>query len=772
MSLEDFIEKKLVVSAPSKEDLEAGSEVLNPVAEAGMTLVGVAAVSLAQSGGQAMSTPSKEQKCVGAIASDNSSHQLPAAEARISTPTATGSTPSNSLPGGGDISSPMVPEASGSDGGGTSIAVEDVDDDTPGAWLRRELLQTTAITIHPLLLQALARGELMKWKNKMSISSILAGSQDLRALTGLKKCYERKMRKEDSQMEGLQLKAFHDICAQAAVLGPQKVFSASEDDLMKTLKMVQQENVTVPPQFKLNIFTRRMNKLQTQREYASLRIMLSPWEEKPWDGFNPTLVAAQTNSVKRMALVKQCAFEKVLGPLILKGEDQSATVMSICTCSLKEAEVADPVLLDNVAAVTLDESTTIWQALEQTKRLKNSAGQDSALAGIANAVANSPWYAQRLSEYLEKSSALVEHGYKVGEYMTALESLSLAQGDLQKIYDIAKDIPKLAVLLRSGSCDDLFAKLKVSGQRLWDEMKVAEKPKHDIVALMSRILQEVATTFPLEASFSLAIDECGSMLNKAGQEAQVQEFMDCCAKLLNLPQNETDVFLQTVEANHESLSPMRLKGCLSDDLGRDVVQKTTKHIIDFVMSIFKKYATLPEKLELCMQYLSLLQPLVQDNVHVKLSNAVQACHSVIVCYWKVQDSLEKETISEQALFDAVQLLHRRQLRFKDEVTKLVEQPEDTSKPVLQEWGSKAETLVTQQQTELVAKSLLSLQSAYKHLADIAGGQSGGRSWMDTFKGQNWEQLLEHAAGSILLIHGPDLVERLKSLQEAIFYVCT
>ena len=160
-------------------------------------------------------------------------------------------------------------------------------------------------------------------------------------------------------MLGLQLKGFHQLCQSAMLLAPKTLFSTPEDELQKCLTALAHEEITLPPETKLNLFSRTMNKLIAERKFTELLEIAVPWEEQPWCSFSPVLGAVSNVPGRRMRLFKKLLFEKVLGVLIMKGEEQSKQVHDICMRVLKQIECVDTVLLDNVGAVTLDETSCI-----------------------------------------------------------------------------------------------------------------------------------------------------------------------------------------------------------------------------------------------------------------------------------------------------------------------------------------------------------------------------------------------------------------------------
>eukprot|EP00971_Amphidinium_carterae_P335546 6471461-Amphidinium_carterae.5 len=164
-------------------------------------------------------------------------------------------------------------------------------------------------------------------------------------------------------MEGLQLKHFHGLCVACSKLAPKAFKDCPEDQLQKTLTLLEKEAYTMPTEFKENLFHRYFNMLHTERRYQTLLEFIEPWQEKPWSNLAPMLGGLFDVPAKRMTQYKKCLFTKVLGNLIMKGGEQSKVVLHICQMCIQMAARVDTVMLDDIGAVTYDEGQCIWQAL-------------------------------------------------------------------------------------------------------------------------------------------------------------------------------------------------------------------------------------------------------------------------------------------------------------------------------------------------------------------------------------------------------------------------
>ena len=132
---------------------------------------------------------------------------------------------------------------------------------------------------------------------------------------------------------------------------------------------------------------------------------------------------------------------------------------------------------------------------ERVRRFKASSGKESTLGCMAGVVESIPWYASRLTEYLQKAPIIVEQGYKVKSYSEALSNMSCDMVNLGRFLDMAKDIPKLALQLRVGSCNELMVSLKNAVLALWDGAK-EKTVTFQQLGVLSKILHETANTYP------------------------------------------------------------------------------------------------------------------------------------------------------------------------------------------------------------------------------------------------------------------------------------
>ena len=403
------------------------------------------------------------------------------------------------------------------------------------------------------------------------------------------------------------------------------------------------------------------------------------------------------------------------------------------------------------------------------RRLHGAVGKDSSLGAIGKAVDATPWYSERLCEYIEKSPILLEQGYKVLDYLTALQNLCLEVPNLKHIYDIAQNVPKLTLQLRVGSCVELMEKYSSAVLGLWQAAKEAPRVAQEQLEWLSKLLQEATTTFPLEPKFSVAVEECGKMLQRAGRAAQGDEYMKLCGKMLEIIDDEPQVLVETVKKTHALLSAIAWS---RDNFSvEDLAQQLTlmQRLFGFLLSLLKDSVEFSKVADVVVEFVKLVQVHVENVPFGKVIAAVQSGCSMVQLFLTVQETMEEKALTEvhDVAFDQLQMLSRKQKRFLQAREQVV-QPEPV--PLLEELSGISKeigTLVSEQQVLLLEASKRSLVTKQKDLCDIAAGQVGGMQWTQNFKDTTWEALVLYAEQTILKINLPDLQKRLSSLEEAL-----
>eukprot|EP00971_Amphidinium_carterae_P350966 6491831-Amphidinium_carterae.2 len=191
------------------------------------------------------------------------------------------------------------------------------------------------------------------------------GSTDLRPLTGFKRSVAAKVKKEgeDAGVDTLQLQVFKDLCVSCSLLGPLTFAEQSTENVHKTVSRALEEGVTLPYKLKFNILMREVNRLVKSQNHMALIGILSPWQSERFDYMHPKVSGLSETASVRLTTWRTCVFDKVLCPLLQKGEAELKTVLCICSVCIKLGEEVDPVNLDTATALALDEINCICLAL-------------------------------------------------------------------------------------------------------------------------------------------------------------------------------------------------------------------------------------------------------------------------------------------------------------------------------------------------------------------------------------------------------------------------
>eukprot|EP00971_Amphidinium_carterae_P085493 1691370-Amphidinium_carterae.2 len=139
-------------------------------------------------------------------------------------------------------------------------------------------------------------------------------------------------------------------------------------------------------------------------------------------------------------------------------------------------------------------------------------------------------------------------------------------------------------------------------------------------------------------------------------------------------------------------------------------------------------------------------------------------------YWVLQVALGKASSDDddddddESVFQAVQLLHKRNMLFLSEAQKVG----DVKPPLhctLEACLIKSRKSVLSKQAQMIKLSKAKVDSAHKALANIAGGISEGKHWCQTFAGNTFTDLLKHALNTCLKLNSTELVSKQNHLQE-------
>eukprot|EP00971_Amphidinium_carterae_P010149 200311-Amphidinium_carterae.1 len=116
--------------------------------------------------------------------------------------------------------------------------------------------------------------------------------------------------------------------------------------------------------------------------------------------------------------------------------------------------------------------------------------------------------------------------------------------------------------------------------------------------------------------------------------------------------------------------------------------------------------------------------------------------------------------------DAVLDLKRCIATVKDEERRFKAEGGDTILDLTKQWKGEASTMVQDLSNKVIGSCTSDLSAAIGALDGTYLGHIEGKSWMATFTGTKWEELLEHASSTIMKMNGSEHQKHINTLAEA------
>eukprot|EP00971_Amphidinium_carterae_P228981 4542389-Amphidinium_carterae.3 len=219
-----------------------------------------------------------------------------------------------------------------------------------------------------VITEAFSRGDVESWRVKLPVQALLDATVDGRRTTALGKSAVSYMQKEPLT-RGPLLTTYHSVCkAAVALANVDTVGSLSTDVLVKNIHLCLKE-VTLEgiPQKVLEILlTRKAETFLTQLRISELVGITHPFKQgSTFDLQNPRLqdlpLKGGAAGVK-LRIFQEIIFEKLLLPLLAKGESGSEDMLKVCKTCLETVGSEDPLYLNEAESAALPVYVSIWGA--------------------------------------------------------------------------------------------------------------------------------------------------------------------------------------------------------------------------------------------------------------------------------------------------------------------------------------------------------------------------------------------------------------------------
>ena len=190
----------------------------------------------------------------------------------------------------------------------------------------------------------------------------MSGEADKRTLDGCRKKVERLNKK--GVASALLLKAFYKVCLKASSLQVENMVGLSKAELMEAVDAVSQEGATFPIKVKLALLGRKTTQLLEEKRFAELLACIAPFHGGTFLPNEPSLGAAQPDSYKRCQKFQRMIFKEVLCGMLLDAENKKGDILCFIQLCLDTWEKLDLVEVEHTEALCMDESISIWRALQ------------------------------------------------------------------------------------------------------------------------------------------------------------------------------------------------------------------------------------------------------------------------------------------------------------------------------------------------------------------------------------------------------------------------
>eukprot|EP00971_Amphidinium_carterae_P226128 4485409-Amphidinium_carterae.2 len=146
-------------------------------------------------------------------------------------------------------------------------------------------------------------------------------------------------------------------------ISPKFFGGTTQEDLHTTLAKLEHENVQLPQSLKHSIVMRKVNVLVKEQKFAQLVQVLNPWIEEPFNWRSPMVAGFNMTVAGKFTTFREILFEKVIGQLIARGEEDKRLVVQISEQALLIGNAVDLVEQDVNTVRLLAECESAWKCL-------------------------------------------------------------------------------------------------------------------------------------------------------------------------------------------------------------------------------------------------------------------------------------------------------------------------------------------------------------------------------------------------------------------------
>eukprot|EP00971_Amphidinium_carterae_P348279 6490414-Amphidinium_carterae.1 len=642
---------------------------------------------------------------------------------------------------------------------------------------------------------------LTKWKSKIDLASVIKGGQDKRSVAGLAAEIKRKSKNPEQHVAAQLLKNFQNVVTAASNLSPEFFATLGDADVKKNVQTVMQEAATMPDEFKNRWVLRRGKTLFKERKYNQLLDVCDPFASQELDIAHPRLssLSAESSDLK-VSSFRQLMFTDCIAELIREGEGRSQELASLCSACITKFSVVDTLLLDNGPAACHTSAMIVWRALhellvpslemvgqaevvqttlylcslckEDVCKLKQAVGQSRAtlLTTVGSIVQSTPFWAQKLEDYVEKAPAMLESKPKLLEMQSTLHAMQSQQFCVENIallLPIAKSLPGFLFNARQGCLDGIMNAFKQCLGAVWQftetEYSFKLQECKDLVSLMS----EASSLWPQDSKLQQWISASAEMLEKCGEENMSSDILDAMNRLKQTSSESLEPYMLAVKEFTDKLGSASLPSSILLRGGSEPwLQLVTNFCEALNTHMPDELIEVPELLDQVVSCAMNIKTLLVETEAAKIALCLQSAREMLEAMCALQGANGPQG---QDLLNLTNALVRKVHCFSKCMQRDVPGCKHECFEKFKALMLKCEKLIDANKDRLIVGARAGLEKQENLLQQIGGGADDGKSWLDGLAGEpeTFEALQKHAKESILRVSGKRLVQQQVATSEAL-----
>eukprot|EP00971_Amphidinium_carterae_P256952 5101341-Amphidinium_carterae.2 len=405
---------------------------------------------------------------------------------------------------------------------------------------------------------------------------------------------------------------------------------------------------------------------------------------------------------------------------------------------------------------------------EEVKKLSKSAlkTSKSILQIVSTTLENTPWWHERLQEYLAKSAATVDKRESIMKMQRDLTAMvEVTQGSTQSLIEMLQAVPTFLTITRQGSCTVFVETLEKKCGMLWAHITGAEKHtwQTSVIDEFLKLFAEAASVWPFEAKYHDYLTQLANMKEASYQQQVINDFMTAAMALKQIPKEESSQFAEQLTQLSQKLQSSSNTCTLSQEWKTNL-KEVMVIILDFMHHWWQNRT---EKLDIladcggcAMQLAVVLRDKPSQAVCQYVVHGVQMGLAVV--------ALGRENEEQEGSAETLQktiTLQRRKNALVEPTAECDLLTHNIVKEIT-DYKTEGVALLEQKKDSLLAIATKDLLQKKEALVALQHGMAGGVNWLDGFTASDFDGLLEHASKTLLSHSAAPLSTAINELEEA------